>query len=439
MSCNVNLHPTCCASSSATALPVPELSTFATVEDLVSHLRNCDARYRATVPYEFLERNQPPMFITLPDSLRSVRDHFLPLDPTSLIVDLLEKHLLAAETSAVADIGAASASAKRRSCKGKGGRGGGGGCGGGGGGSGSGGGGSGGGGGGSGGGGSNGSGGGGGGVGGDGGGSSGSGGNGGDGTGGGGIGARRGGFGGGQRHQQQCQSETQSRIAISDLEFDAILSAMYALSVSAEDNQYRCVPPDPGIAAAALGASESGILPGTAPAQALHTFTLDLGASHCFFRNSTTLTPCPAPVPVRLADPSGSPVVARSSTVLPCLAVPSGSLSGLHLPSFYTNLVSTAALQDAMVNTTTPWGQRVSISTCTQRRLHLATRTRLICDTTTRVTPPCHAFVACTPVFSSLVYPGLCLPSRPRLPRPGFRVSRGGSAPLLTPPRFPQR
>ncbi|CAI7848698.1 unnamed protein product [Closterium sp. NIES-54] len=300
------------------------------------------------------------MFITLPDSLRSVRDHFLPLDPTSLIVDLLEKHLLAAETSAVAvdvstaeDIGAASASAKRRSCKGKGGRGGGGGCGGGGGGSGSGGGGSGGGGGGSGGGGSNGSGGGGGGVGGDGGGSSGSGGNGGDGTGGGGIGARRGGFGGGQRHQQQCQSETH-----------------------AEDNQYRCVPPDPGIAAAALGASESGILPGTAPAQALHTFTLDLGASHCFFRNSTTLTPCPAPVPVRLADPSGSPVVARSSTVLPCLAVPSGSLSGLHLPSFYTNLVSTAALQDAMVNTTTPWGQRVSISTCTQRRLHLATFTR---------------------------------------------------------------
>ncbi|CAI7803240.1 unnamed protein product [Closterium sp. NIES-53] len=76
----------------------------------------------------------------------------------------------------------------------------------------------------------------------------------------------------------------------------------------------------------------------------------------CFFRDSTTLTPLPAPVPVKLADPSGGPVVAISSIVLPCPAVPSGSLSGLHLPSFSTNLVSTAALQDAMVTTTTPGG-----------------------------------------------------------------------------------
>ncbi|CAI7888403.1 unnamed protein product [Closterium sp. NIES-53] len=94
-----------CYSSPATAaldrllLPYlfPELSTFATVEDLVSHLRAIDARYRASAPAKFLDRNQPPMFITLcfivtrlPDSLRSVRDHFLSLDPTSLTVDLLE-------------------------------------------------------------------------------------------------------------------------------------------------------------------------------------------------------------------------------------------------------------------------------------------------------------------------------------------------------------
>ncbi|CAI7795897.1 unnamed protein product [Closterium sp. NIES-53] len=94
----------------------------------------------------------------------------------------------------------------------------------------------------------------------------------------------------------------------------------------------------PCIAATALGASESGTPPGTAPTEALHTFTLDSGASRCFFRDSTTLTPLPAPVPVRLADPSGGPLVAHSSTVLPCPAVPSGSLSGLHLPSFSTNL-----------------------------------------------------------------------------------------------------
>ncbi|CAI7766927.1 unnamed protein product, partial [Closterium sp. NIES-54] len=108
-----------------------------------------------------------------------------------------------------------------------------------------------------------------------------------------------------------------SRIANFDLEFDAIISAMYA---------FVC-------------ASASGSLPGTAPAEALHTFTLDTGASRCFFRDSTTLTPLPARV------------VARSSTVLRCLA-------------------------DAMVTTTTPGGQRVSICTCTRTGRHLATFTR---------------------------------------------------------------
>ncbi|CAI7776455.1 unnamed protein product [Closterium sp. NIES-53] len=454
-----------CYSSPATAalgrllLPYlfPELSAFATVEDLVSHLRASNARYRAAVPAEFPDKNQPPMSITLYfivnrllDSLRSVRDHFLSLDPTSLTVDLLEQHLFAGATSAVAvgaargtphlpfsegcspsplapsyasaatadvsvaeDVGAASASAKRRSGKGKGGKGGGGGSGGGGGGSGS---------------------------------SSGgsSGGGGGGGTGGGSGGSGGGGAGsGGQRQQQQHQSETQSpqqlrewfsrvasggscpyvirtgdragqtcgrlhtqhhcfsclddawraefgddvelpcwadllksRIAIFDLDFDGILSAMYALSVSAEGDSYRCVPLDPGIAAAARSASESGTLLGTAPAEALHTFMLDSGASACFFRDSTTLTPLSTPVPVRLDDPSGGPVVAHSSTVLPCPAVPSSSLSSLHLPSFFANLVSTAALQDAMVTTTTPGGRRVTICTCTRTGRHLATFTR---------------------------------------------------------------
>ncbi|CAI7815990.1 unnamed protein product, partial [Closterium sp. NIES-54] len=290
---------------------VPEMSAFATVEDLVSHLRDSDARYRAAAPAELLDKNQPPMFITLyfivtrlPDSLRSVRDHFLSLDPTSLTVDLLEQHLLAAETSAVAvdvsvaeDVRAASASAKRHSIKGKGGKGGEGGSGGGGGGSGISGGGS------SEGGGGGGTGGGGGGSGGGGGGSTGSGGSGGGGTGGGGTSARCVGSGGGQRQQQQQRrSEIQSpqqlrqtcgrlhtqqrcfsrlddawraefgdnvelprwagllrsRITIFDLEFDAILFAMYALSISTEGDCYRCVPPDLGIAAAALGARESG-------------------------------------------------------------------------------------------------------------------------------------------------------------------------------------
>ncbi|CAI7916383.1 unnamed protein product [Closterium sp. NIES-54] len=222
----------------------PELSAFPTVTDLVSHLCASHARYRAATPAEFLDRNPTPIFITLyfivtrlPDSLCSVRDHFLSLDPTSLTIDLLEQHLLAAETSAVAvgaargtprlpffegcspspvapsyasaaavdvsvpeDVRAASASAKRCSSKGKGGRDGGSGSGGGGGGSGRGGGGS------SGGGGGGGTIGGSGGSGGGGGGSGGSGGSGGGGTGSGRTGARRVGSGGGQRQQQQRRS-----------------------------------------------------------------------------------------------------------------------------------------------------------------------------------------------------------------------------------------
>ncbi|CAI7768387.1 unnamed protein product [Closterium sp. NIES-54] len=126
---------------------------------------------------------------------------------------------------------------------------------------------------------------------------------------------------------------------------------MYALADITEGDCYLSVPPDPGTAAAALGASASAApgagtstLSGTAPTEALHTFTLDSGALRSFFRDSTTLTPLSRPVAVSLADPSGGPVLARSSTVLPCPAAPSGLLSGLHLPSFSTNLVSGADL-----------------------------------------------------------------------------------------------
>ncbi|CAI7785054.1 unnamed protein product [Closterium sp. NIES-54] len=91
----------------------PELSAFAKVDDLITHLRTSDSRYRAALTAEFLDKSPPSMYITLyfivtrlPDSLRVVRDQFLALDPTDLTVNLLEKHLLAAETSVVA-VGAA--------------------------------------------------------------------------------------------------------------------------------------------------------------------------------------------------------------------------------------------------------------------------------------------------------------------------------------------
>ncbi|CAI7760550.1 unnamed protein product [Closterium sp. NIES-54] len=368
-------------------------------------------RYRAATPVEFINKNQPPMFITvhfkvtrLPDSLRSVRDHVLSLDPTSLTVDLLEQNLLTAETSAVAvgaargtprtpffegcspsplapsytstsavDVLGGSESGGGCSCGGSGGRGGsgsGGSCGGSGG------------------------------VGGGGGGSGESGGSDSGGSGGGRTGAQRGGSGGGQR---QRWSETPSPQELREWFFQRGASGgsarcLYVIHTSdragqtcgkshtqhrcfsrlddaAEGDCYRCVPPDLDIEAAALGASESSLL-GTAPAEALHTFTLHSGASRCFFCNSTTVTPLSAPVPVRQADPSQGPVVACSSIVLPCPTYSSGSLTGLHLPSFSTNLMSTAALQDAMVTTTTPGGQRVSKCTCTRTGRHLATFTR---------------------------------------------------------------
>ncbi|CAI7882436.1 unnamed protein product [Closterium sp. NIES-54] len=165
---------------------------------------------------------------------------------------------------------------------------------------------------------------------------------------------------------------------------------MYALTDSAEGDCYLSVPSDPGVEAAALGASASAApgtgepaaqgagesaLSGTAPTQALHTFTLDSGASRSFFRDSTTLTPLSRLVAVSLADPSGDPVLAHSSTVLPCPVAPSGLLSGLHLPAFSTNLVSGADLQDAWVDQFAPGGQRVTHCTCSRMGRHLATFT----------------------------------------------------------------
>ncbi|CAI5935768.1 unnamed protein product [Closterium sp. NIES-65] len=51
-----------------------------------------------------------------------------------------------------------------------------------------------------------------------------------------------------------------SGVAIFDLDYDAILAAMYAVSISAEGDCYLSVPPDPGIEAAVLGANESAAL-----------------------------------------------------------------------------------------------------------------------------------------------------------------------------------
>ncbi|CAI7888713.1 unnamed protein product [Closterium sp. NIES-54] len=110
--------------------------------------------------------------------------------------------------------------------------------------------------------------------------------------------------------------------------------------------------------------------------EALHSFTLDSGASRCFFRDCTTVTSQSVSVFFTPADPSAGPVVARGSTVLPCPSVPSGCLSSLHLPSFAKNLVATAVLQDQWVIVTQPGGELVAIYTDSHTSEHLATFTQ---------------------------------------------------------------
>ncbi|CAI7795225.1 unnamed protein product [Closterium sp. NIES-54] len=102
-----------------------------------------------------------------------------------------------------------------------------------------------------------------------------------------------------QRRQKGADGVEPGRLfltAFSDASFasepeDMTSVGGFRLRCCADGDCYRCVPPEPGIAAAALGASESSTLPCPAPSQALHTFTLDSGASACFFHDSTTLTP----------------------------------------------------------------------------------------------------------------------------------------------------
>ncbi|CAI5946834.1 unnamed protein product [Closterium sp. NIES-64] len=166
---------------------------------------------------------------------------------------------------------------------------------------------------------------------------------------------------------------------------------MYVVDYSEENEGYRCFQPDPGIGTAALGACEAAALgasasvlsgtgetalSGTASSSSSLTFTLDSGASRSFFRDRTTLTPLGRPVAVSLADPSGGPVLSHFSTVLPCPAAPSGTLSGLYLPSFSTNLVSGADLQDVGVHQFTPASQLVTHCTEARTGRHLATFSR---------------------------------------------------------------
>ncbi|CAI7757497.1 unnamed protein product [Closterium sp. NIES-53] len=477
----------------------PDLAAFATVADLITHLRTSDARYRAALPTEFLHTNQPPMYITLyylvtrlPDSLASVRDHFLSLCPTELFVNLLEERLTAAEeyltlggtatarargarlvegmagaaaeaveeaervavevgvvpgvgatvaaervveaaagmaeaagvvveaAAAVVEVAAAvvlvevqprsvealvaaSASSSRVRVRPR----------------------------------------------------------------------RSNSFRCIDRLTDAWRAQfpnavelprwgdlLRHNVAIFDLDFDAILAAMYALTDSAEGDCYMSVPPEPGIEVADLGASASAApgagesvapgagesaLSGIAPTEALHTFTLDSGASRSFFRDSTTLTPLTRPVAVSLANPSRGPVRAHSSTVLPCPAAPSSLLSGLHLPSLSTNLVSGADLQDAWVDQFTPGGSSPYTLTTTSPPVsasgQVAASSQVLAATSK--SRPSSAPCSCRPLSHEtlLWHHRLGHPSLPRLQgMASFTLGRQRAAPhssMFSPPEAP--
>ncbi|CAI7747266.1 unnamed protein product [Closterium sp. NIES-53] len=123
-------------------------------------------------------------------------------------------------------------------------------------------------------------------------------------------------------------------VAIFDLDFDAILAAMYAVTDSAKGDCDLCVPPDPGIEAAALGASESAA-PDTTP---------DTFATAPHSRRAVGLS----------QSPWLTPLGAQSLRTLP----------------------RGADLQDLWVDQFTRGGQRVTHCTCSRTGRHLATFTR---------------------------------------------------------------
>ncbi|CAI7799219.1 unnamed protein product [Closterium sp. NIES-54] len=117
----------------------PDLGSFASDSDLVTHLRSLDTSYHAACIAAQLLVASPPMWLTvhqlitrLPDHLSTARDVLLQKHPTELTIDLLESTLEKIESMRAA-VSAADWQKRGKGGK-KGGKGGGGGCGGGGGG-----------------------------------------------------------------------------------------------------------------------------------------------------------------------------------------------------------------------------------------------------------------------------------------------------------------
>ncbi|CAI7834296.1 unnamed protein product [Closterium sp. NIES-53] len=103
------------------------------------------------------------------------------------------------------------------------------------------------------------------------------------------------------------------------------------------------------------------------------SFTLDSKASNSFFRDCAVLTPLHIPITVALAYPSVGPVVAHSTTTLPCPAAPSGFLKGYYTPLFSRNLMGVSHLHDLEVVSTFPLDEHVPSCTVGATRAPQAT------------------------------------------------------------------
>ncbi|CAI7788604.1 unnamed protein product [Closterium sp. NIES-54] len=72
-------------------------------------------------------------------------------------------------------------------------------------------------------------------------------------------------------------------------------------------------------------------------------FVLDSGATDTVFRDAGTLRPLPTPTSLLGADSSFS-LPCHNTSTLPCPLFPSGTVTGLHIPSLRTNLLSQRSL-----------------------------------------------------------------------------------------------
>ncbi|CAI7911589.1 unnamed protein product [Closterium sp. NIES-54] len=117
---------------------------------------------------------------------------------------------------------------------------------------------------------------------------------------------------------------------------------------------------------------------GTTSATAPLSFTLESGASSCFFCDCTDLTPLHTPVTVVLADPSVGLIAAHSTTTLLCPAAPSRAITCYYTPSISKNLVGVSHLHDLGVITTFPTDEPVA--SCTVGQVMSGEVAAMLCD-----------------------------------------------------------